>query len=226
METTPSLLAGIRVVELGTMVFAPSACAALADFGAEVIKIEPLVTGDMNRHYHKIPGLPVSDLPYTFQADNRNKKSLSIDVKSEAGYDIICRLVKTADVFVTNYRVSAVARLRLTYDDLKPIQPKLIYAMGTGYGEEGEEADKPGYDSVSYWSRSALETHIFPIDGWLTTFPYGSGDHPSGTALFGAVLSLQAVQALDRRPRRRSRRRCRSIFPMVPRSPSTTRRRR
>lgn len=188
MNTPAPLLANIRVVELGTMVFAPSACAALADFGADVIKIEPPGMGDLNRHYHKIPGMPVSDLPYTFQADNRTKKSIALDVKSDAGYEVVCKLVSSADVFVTNYRPSAVCRLKLTYDDLKPIKPDLVYAFGSGYGEEGPECDKPGYDSVSYWSRSALETHLFPSDGWLQTFPYGSGDHPSGMALFGAVM--------------------------------------
>jgi crotonobetainyl-CoA:carnitine CoA-transferase CaiB-like acyl-CoA transferase len=182
------MLADIHVVEVGTMVFAPSACAILADFGAEVIKVEPPGKGDLNRHYHTLPGMPVSDLPYTFQADNRNKKSVAIDVKAAAGYEILCRLIARADVFATNYRLSALSRLKLTYDDLKPIQPRLIYALGTAFGEEGSERDKPGYDAVTYWSRSAIESHIFPVDGWLGPFPYGSGDHPSGLALFGAIL--------------------------------------
>src|SRR5215471_17737584 len=181
-------LANLRVVEVGTMVFAPSACAILADFGAEVIKIEPPGKGDLNRHYHTLPGMPVSELPYTFQADNRNKKSVAIDVKTAAGHEILIRLVARADVFATNYRLSALSRLKLTYDDLKPIQPRLIYALGTAFGEEGSERDKPGYDAVTYWSRSAIESQVFPVDGWLGPFPYGSGDHPSGTALFAAIL--------------------------------------
>jgi formyl-CoA transferase len=188
--TSPAtaVLADIRVVEVGTMVFAPSACAILADFGAEVIKVEPPGKGDLNRHYHTLPGMPVSDLSYTFQADNRNKKSVAIDVKTAAGYEILTRLVARADVFATNYRLSALNRLKLTYDDLKSIQPRLIYALGTAFGEEGSERDKPGYDAVTYWSRSAIESQVFPVDGWLGPFPYGSGDHPSGTALFGAIL--------------------------------------
>jgi formyl-CoA transferase len=185
--TTPPL-ANLRVVEVGTMVFAPAACAMLADFGAEVIKIEPPGRGDLNRHYHTLPGMPVSELSYTFQADNRNKKSLAIDVKSSAGYEVVCRLVSQADVFATNYRPSALKRLRLTYDDLKPLQPQLIYALGTGFGEQGPESDKPGYDSVCYWSRSGIESQVFPDDSWLNAFPYGAGDHPSGTALFGAIM--------------------------------------
>jgi crotonobetainyl-CoA:carnitine CoA-transferase CaiB-like acyl-CoA transferase len=187
-STTPPVLADIRVVEVGTMVFAPSACAILADFGAEVIKVEPPGKGDLNRHYHTLPGMPVSDLPYTFQANNRNKKSVAIDVKAAAGYEILCRLIARADVFATNYRLPALSRLKLTYDDLKPLQPHLIYALGTAFGEEGSERNKPGYDAVTYWSRSAIESQIFPVDGWLGPFPYGSGDHPSGMALFGAIL--------------------------------------
>src|SRR6476659_4160888 len=103
-SSAPAVLANLRVVEVGTMVFAPAACAMLADFGAEVIKVEPPGKGDLNRHYHTLPGMPVSDLPYTFQADNRNKKSVAIDVKAPAGYEILSRLVARADVFVTNYR--------------------------------------------------------------------------------------------------------------------------
>jgi len=185
---TPAVLADLRVVEVGTMVFAPAACAVLADFGAEVIKVEPPGKGDLNRHYHRLPGMPVCELPYTFQADNRNKKSVAVDVKTTEGYEVLCKLVARADVFVTNYRLSALARLRLTYDDLKPIQPRLIYALGTAFGESGGERDNPGYDAVSYWSRSAIESHVFPVDSWLGRFPYGSGDHPSGMSLFGAIM--------------------------------------
>jgi crotonobetainyl-CoA:carnitine CoA-transferase CaiB-like acyl-CoA transferase len=185
---SPLPLANLRVVEVGTMVFAPAACAILADFGADVVKIEPPGQGDLNRHYHNLPGMPVSELPYTFQADNRNKKSLALDVKSPAGYEVLRKLVAQADVFATNYRPSALKRLRLTYEDLQPIQPRLIYALGTGFGERGPESDKPGYDSVCYWSRSGIESQVFPVDSWLNAFPYGAGDHPSGTALFGAIM--------------------------------------
>jgi len=182
------VLAGIRVIEVGTMVFAPAACAILADFGAEVLKVEPPGQGDLNRHYHKLPGMPVSELPYTFQTDNRNKKSLALDLKSSAGYEVLRKLVAQADVFATNYRPSALQRLRLTYADLQPLQPQLVYALGTGFGERGAECDKPGYDSVCYWSRSGIESQVFPVDSWLNAFPYGAGDHPSGTALFGAIM--------------------------------------
>ncbi|MFM1897075.1 MAG: hypothetical protein RLZZ385_2149 [Pseudomonadota bacterium] len=183
-----SLLGDLRVVELATMVFAPSTCVILADFGAEVIKVEPPGSGDLNRHYHQLSGMPESDLPYTFQIDNRNKQSVVLDLKNPAGLDAMQRLLRTADVFVTNYRIGALSRLGLDYENVKALNPNLIYALGTGYGEEGEESHKPGYDNVCYWSRSGIETHVFPHEGWLGGFPFGAGDHPSGMTLFAAIM--------------------------------------
>ena len=170
MNNNP-LLADLRVIELASMVFAPSAGVILADFGADVIKIEPPGTGDLNRNWHKIPGLPVSDFAYPFQIDNRNKKSIALDLKSEAGYEVFCKLVSDADVLITNYRLRALQRLKLEYDTVKAINPRIIYALGTGFGEEGDERHKPGYDTVAYWARSAIETQIFPYDGWATPLP-------------------------------------------------------
>jgi crotonobetainyl-CoA:carnitine CoA-transferase CaiB-like acyl-CoA transferase len=96
-ETTQQPVFGkLRVIEVASMVLAPSAGVILADFGAEVIKLEPLETGDLNRNWHKIPGLPISEMAYPFQVDNRNKKSLALDLKSEKGYEIFCKLIKDA----------------------------------------------------------------------------------------------------------------------------------
>ncbi|MCH2357379.1 MAG: CoA transferase, partial [Pseudomonadales bacterium] len=180
------LLGAIRVIEVASMVLAPSACVVLADFGAEVIKVEPLQTGDLNRNWHKIHGLPVSDMAYPFQVDNRNKKSVALDLKSEAGYEVLRKLVAGADVLVTNYRIKALQRLKLEYENIRAINPRIIYALATGFGERGEERHKPGYDTVCYWSRSAIETQVFPYEGWFRAFPYGAGDHPRGLALFAA----------------------------------------
>ncbi len=188
-ESDNSLLADIKVVELATMVMAPSAAVVLADFGAEVIKVEPPGTGDLNRGWHKIPGLPVSDFPYPFQVDNRNKKSVALDLKDERGYEAVCRLIREADILVTNYRLPVLEKLKLTYDDVKSLNPGIIYGLATGWGEHGEENHKPGYDSVSYWTRSAIETQVFPFEGWLRPFPYGAGDHPSGMTLFAGIMT-------------------------------------
>lgn len=187
--TNKTLLGDIRVIELASMVFAPSAAVVLADFGAEVIKIEPPGTGDLNRGWHKIHGLPVSDMAYPFQVDNRNKKSVVLDLKSEAGYEAFCKLVADADVLVTNYRLKALERLKLEYETIREMNPAIIYALATGFGEQGDEAHKPGYDTVCYWSRSGIETQVFPYEGWLSQFPYGAGDHPSGMTLFASIMT-------------------------------------
>jgi formyl-CoA transferase len=193
------ILGGIRVVEFADLVFLPSAGAILSDFGAEVIKIEPPGPGDMNRHYHKLGGNPVSEFPYIFYVDNRNKKSLAVDLREEAGREMVRRLIAVSDVFTTNRREAALSRYGLTCDELHEINPRLVYVHGTGYGERGPEAHRPGYDAVCYWSRSGIESQIFPLEGWLGPLPWGSGDHPSGLAAFGGImLALYARERTGR----------------------------
>ena len=116
------LLDGIKVIELTTMVFGPAAGVVLSDYGADVIKIEPPVTGDLNRNWHKIAGLPISDMPYTFQMTNRNKKSVVLDLKLQESYEVLCKLVKDADVLITNYRLDAISRLKIDYETMKTVK--------------------------------------------------------------------------------------------------------
>jgi formyl-CoA transferase len=184
-----AILAGVRVVEAASMIMVPSVGAALADYGAEVVKIEPL-EGDLNRRGHHIPGMPThaTDYEYCFLPDNRSKRSLALDLKAPEAKDIVRRLVAGADVFLTNFRPKALERLGLDWPALEQLNPRLVYAHGTGYGDEGPEADKPGFDSVSYWSRSGMEAALFPLEGWLGSLGYGTGDHPAGMALLSSVL--------------------------------------
>ena len=181
------LLSGIRVVEAASMIMVPSVGAALADYGAEVIKIEP-IEGDLNRRGHLIPGMPIHDYEYCFLPDNRGKRSLSIDLKKPGAREILWRLVAGADVFLTNHRPKSLEGLGLTWPELREVNPRLVYAHGTGFGDAGEEIDKPGFDSVCYWSRSGMEASLFPLDGWLGPLGYGTGDHPTGMALLSALL--------------------------------------
>jgi len=184
-----ALLSGIRVVEAASMVMVPSVGAVLADYGAQVVKIEPL-GGDLNRRGHRIPGMPLqdSDSGYCFLPDNRGKRSLALDLKAPESAGILHRLLEGADVFLTNIRPKALERLGLGWPALQAINPRLIYAHGTGFGDTGAETDKPGFDTVCYWSRSGMEANAFPIDGWLGHLGYGTGDHPGGMALLSAVL--------------------------------------
>ena len=193
------VLAGIKVVEVASMIMAPSCGAVLADFGAEVIKVEPPGKGDTNRYLHQLPGLPKSDIAYSFQQDNRNKKAIAIDLKQAAGMTVLHDLLEQADIFITNFRQPALQKLKLHYDDLKARYPRLIYAYASGYGEQGPEANNAAYDMVSFWARSGLEDALYPIDGWLSPIPSGTGDHVSGMSLFGAIsLALYAREKSGR----------------------------
>lgn len=182
-----SLLSGIRVVEAASMIMVPSVGAALADYGAEVIKLEP-IEGDLNRRGHLIPGMPLHDYEYCFLPDNRGKRSLSIDLKAPEARAILRRLIGGADVFLTNHRPKSLEGLGLGWPELQAINPRLVYAHGTGFGDVGEEIDKPGFDSVCFWARSGLEANMFPLEGWLGHLGYGSGDHATGMALLSAVM--------------------------------------
>lgn len=183
------LLSGIRVVEAASMIMVPSVGAIMVDYGAEVIKLEP-PEGDLNRKGHQLPGMPVheKDHEFAFYPDNRGKKSLAIDMKAPEARNVFRRLVESADVFLTNLRPQALERAGMTWEELRKANPRLIYAHGTGFGDAGPEVDRPGFDSISYWSRSGMEFGLFPLEGWLGSFGYGTGDHPSGMALLSAVL--------------------------------------
>lgn len=136
------MLEGIRVIELATYIAAPSAGGMMADWGADVIKIEPLA-GDPIRNFFGTLGVD-SDANAVFDLDNRGKRSVTIDTSSERGNELLKRLIKDADVFLTNIRPGGLERAGLDYDTLKALNPKLIYASVSGYGLSGEERDRPG----------------------------------------------------------------------------------
>ena len=193
-----ALLDGIRVVEAASMVLVPSAASMLADFGADVIKIEP-PQGDENRRLHELPAMPDSEIAYSFLMDNRTKRGIGVDLKQPDGLAVLHRLVDRADVFLTNFRPPALERLGLRWEDLAPRNARLVYASATGFGEAGPDAGRPAYDTVVYWSRSGLESSVLTPDGRLGPIPAGSGDHPSAVALFGAVvLALYARERTGR----------------------------
>jgi crotonobetainyl-CoA:carnitine CoA-transferase CaiB-like acyl-CoA transferase len=135
--------------------------------------------GDANRLGHLIPGMPEHQRDYCFFQDNRNKKSLAVDLKHPDGLALVHRLVERADVFFTNLRARALESLRIDWPTLRALNPRLVYAHGTGYGDHGPEARKPGYDAVCYWSRSALEHSMFPVEGWLGPSPTARATTPA-----------------------------------------------
>ena len=187
------LLEGIRVVEIATFVFMPGAGTVMSDFGAEVIHVEPPGAGDPYRALYRMKPLPQGEENYCWEMDSRNKKSLVVDLKSEPGHEIILDLVKNADVLITNFHPSVLNDLRITYEELSAINPRLIYAHGTGYGELGEEVEKPGYDATAWWARTGLMDAVRPAGGDLALSTAGMGDHPSSMTAFGGIaLALYA----------------------------------
>jgi len=189
-------LSGVRVLDLSAYIAGPYGCSLLADQGAQVIKIEP-PEGDPFRELYRGPGSPPSERNYFWELEGRNKRSLVLDLKQPEAHAALCRLVAQADVFITNLPLPVRRRLRIGHTDLAPLNPRLIYASFTAYGERGAEADKTGFDSTAYWARSGLmdivrPDHTAPPARSVT----GMGDHPSSTALFAAIAT-----ALFRRER-------------------------
>src|SRR5262249_15350884 len=154
MHSQPGILSGLRVVEVATYIAAPAAATMLADFGAEVIKVERPPHGDPFRYLYQNPPMPPSDINYAFLLDGRNKQSVALNVASPKVREALLKLVATADIYVTNYQPDVLSKLRLCYEDLAPLNPRLIYAHLTGYGESGPDAARPGYDMTAYWARS------------------------------------------------------------------------
>jgi crotonobetainyl-CoA:carnitine CoA-transferase CaiB-like acyl-CoA transferase len=181
------LLEGIRVVELATFVFGPAAGTILGDFGADVVHIEHPQTGDAYRYLPQLRPLPECEENYCWILTSRGKKSIALDVRREAGRAVAMDLVRGADVFITNLHPSVLEKLGMRYEDVAPENPRLIYAHATGYGDQGLEVEKPGYDATAWWARSGLMDVVRPLGAEFAFATAGMGDHPSAAALFGAI---------------------------------------
>ncbi|MBS0531286.1 MAG: CoA transferase [Proteobacteria bacterium] len=184
------IFAGLKVLDCASFIAAPAAATVLSDFGADVIKIEPPGAGDPYRNLPNLPGYPISQHNYAWMLESRNKKSLALDLSKPEGQQVLRRLVAGTDVFITNFPPGVRKKLGLTYDELAPLNDRMIYASFTGYGETGEEANKPGFDSNAYWARSGLmdlvraDTHTTPARSVA-----GMGDHPCAMALYSAIVT-------------------------------------
>jgi len=182
------VLAGIRVIDCGTYVAGPAAATVMSDFGAEVIKIERPGGGDLWRLFSKLPGVAKCNLDWCWVLTNRNKKSVALDLGRPEGREVLLRLVGTADVFVTNYQRTLLEKFRLTWEDLAPVNRRLIYAHLTGYGDAGEDADAPAFDALAYWARSGLMMSVTGSDGSPAAPRPAMGDHPTAMSMFGAIM--------------------------------------
>jgi crotonobetainyl-CoA:carnitine CoA-transferase CaiB-like acyl-CoA transferase len=184
----PNLLSGIRVIDCGTYVAGPAAATVMSDFGADVIKIERPGGGDLWRLFSKLPGTAKSDVDWCWILTNRNKKSVALDLGDPEGRDALIRLVRTADVFLTNYQRPLLEKFRLTWEDLSAVNERLIYAHLTGYGDAGDDADDPAFDALAYWARSGLMMSVTGTDGSPGAPRPGMGDHPTSMSMFGAIM--------------------------------------
>ncbi len=190
-----NVFSGLKVVDLASFIAGPSAAVILSDFGAEVIKVEP-PNGDMWRIGHKILPQPQAKDPYPWHLANRNKRGITLDLKSPSAQQVLERLVKWADVLIVNTPHPARKKLKLEYDDVAQWNSRLIYADVTGFGEKGPDADLPGFDITSYWARSGLLSMTRDA-GEPPTWPVaGSGDNATAVGLYSAI-----VTALYRRER-------------------------
>jgi crotonobetainyl-CoA:carnitine CoA-transferase CaiB-like acyl-CoA transferase len=188
MAEADNILSGIRVIDCGTYIAAPAAAVVMSDFGADVIKIERPPYGDPYRYLSLVPGMPLSPILYCWILEGRNKRSLALDLTDDAARDVLLKLVATADVFITNYQQPLVRKFRIGYEDLAPLNDRLIYAYLSGYGLAGDEADQPGYDVAAYWARSGLMSSMHNGDAEPAQSSAGFGDHPTSMALFGGIL--------------------------------------
>jgi crotonobetainyl-CoA:carnitine CoA-transferase CaiB-like acyl-CoA transferase len=183
------VLNGVKVVELGSFVFVPLAAAVLGDWGAEVIKVEPPVTGDQYRGLvtagmtNTLDGISLS-----FQYANRGKRSIVLDLTKERGRELLGEVLAGADVFMTNLRPAVRARLGLDVDDLRAYNPDLIYVRGSGYGQHGALAETAALDGTAYWARGGVAAALTPEDReWPISQRPAFGDVMAAMTLAGGV---------------------------------------
>ncbi len=179
------MLEGIRVVEYATYMAAPGAGCILRDWGADVVKIEP-PGGDPIRLFFRTIGTDIQDNP-VFDFDNRGKQSVIVNTGTPEGQQILRELVAEADVFLTNVRPGGLARSGLDYDSIRQVNPKLVYCSLSGYGLEGPDADRPGFDIASFWSRTGVAS---------LTIPKGQEPFPLRTAFGDHTTSIAAAAGI------------------------------
>lgn len=182
-------LEGLRVIELGTHFAVPSVARMLADWGAEVIKVES-IAGDAWRIVGRNQKCPIVDdeNPF-FMVPNANKKFVALNLKDPKGKEALVKLIGTAEIFISNMRMKALEKLGFGYEQMSAIYPELIYVHFTGYGYKGPDAAKPGFDSVAFWARSGSMLDWGTRGNFPFLAPTGAGDAMTGSILCAGVLA-------------------------------------
>jgi crotonobetainyl-CoA:carnitine CoA-transferase CaiB-like acyl-CoA transferase len=185
------IMKGVRILEVAEHTFVPAASAILADWGAEVIKVEHVERGDAMRGLASSGVMAMGgDVHVLLEHSNRGKKSIGLDLTTAKGIDVVYRLAATCDVFLTNKLPAVRKKLHVEFDDIRAHNPKIIYVAGTGGGERGPDADKGGYDFLSYWCRAGSAMGCTPPDakGLVAQPAPGYGDSIGGMTIAGGIM--------------------------------------
>ena len=180
---------GLKVLDVGSWIAGPVAGTMLADRGASVIKVEAPEIGDGYRNYALFPFTATADVNYTWALDARNKRSITLNLKSEDGMAILRQLIAECDIYITNQPLPLRRLLKLNYEDIKPLNERMIYASLTPYGESGPDSDNEAFDLVAYWNRSGLMNQMRPPDSEPVQAMAGMGDHPTAIALYASIVT-------------------------------------
>jgi crotonobetainyl-CoA:carnitine CoA-transferase CaiB-like acyl-CoA transferase len=186
-------MAGVRVLEVAQFTFVPAAGAVLADWGADVIKVEHAETGDAQRGLSAVMDMPVGNGSFAplMEHPNRGKRSIGLALEQPGALDVLHELIRTSDVFLTNFLPRARRRLGIELDDVRKVNADIIYVRGSGFGSAGPDSEKGGYDSTAFWARggSALGTTPTEFDG-LCKMPAGAyGDSLGGMTIAGGIAA-------------------------------------
>jgi crotonobetainyl-CoA:carnitine CoA-transferase CaiB-like acyl-CoA transferase len=185
------VLSGVRVLEVAAWTFVPSAGAVLAEWGAEVIKVEPRNGGDPQRG---LVTMGIVDegggqVNYMIEIPNRGKKSIGVDLLTPGGQEVVRELAITCDVFLTSYLPNRRKKMGIDVDDIRAVNPSIVYVRGSGHGPKGPDSDKPGYDGVSYWARGGIATALSEEADELARSRPAFGDLLGGMTIAGGIAA-------------------------------------
>jgi crotonobetainyl-CoA:carnitine CoA-transferase CaiB-like acyl-CoA transferase len=186
------VMEGVRVLEVAQYTFVPAAGAVLADWGADVIKIEPPGRGDTQRGFLRVGSIPVNPLRNTvMEHPNRGKRSVSVDLTKPEGRELIYQLARTSDVFLTNYLPAQRKKLQVDLEHIRAANPNIIYARGSAHGDKGPQREAGGYDSTAFWTRGGVGVAMSPeeLDGPLMQGLPGFGDTIGGMNIAGGIAA-------------------------------------
>jgi crotonobetainyl-CoA:carnitine CoA-transferase CaiB-like acyl-CoA transferase len=189
MSDEALLFEGLKVLDVGSWIAGPVAATMLADRGAQVLKVEAPVTGDGYRNYALLQFTPNADVNYTWALDARNKRSVALNLKTDEGMAILEKLIAWCDVYVTNQPLPLRRQLKLNYEDIKPLNDRMIYASLTPYGEQGPDSDNEAFDLVAYWNRSGLMNKMRHAGVEPVQAMAGMGDHPTAIAFYAGIVT-------------------------------------